>query len=91
MPAYVCPPDKTVVVRQMSIAIGANIVPGSAQIRGPSGGIWFTFGPSVPTTGFTDGQRSGRWVIDAGDEIFIETSGGWIADFYISGFVLNAP
>jgi len=89
--AYTVPAGFVAVIRQMTIAVGANITPGAGNFRGPTLGVLFTFGPAIPTSGLQDAQRSGRWVLNEGESLYIETDGGWIADFFASGYELTLP
>lgn len=79
------------VITCITTSVGVNAVPGATLVMaGPGMPTIYTYGQEATLLPVSDTQE-GRWVLNPGDSIAIATSGGWTADFAISGFLLTAP
>lgn len=93
VPVFIADSIHRTVATTVSIGIGVNIVPGSATIYAPGPCAIASIAAQagdvpIKRTAIT---QYARWVMAEGDEMFIQTEGGWTADFYCSGFLLSLP
>ena len=89
--AYVVPPSYVAVITCITCGVGVNVTPGSGNIyAGPGLCMIYVYAQNATALPVTDTQE-GRWVLNPGDEVQVETSGGWTVDFAISGYLLTLP
>jgi hypothetical protein len=93
--AYIVPAGHVAVVKTFAITIGNNITPGNAYIRHqPSNGVIFSTSvhlTDLPTVDFQTVSQFGTWVLNETESLDLWTTGGWIADFFASGYLLKLP
>lgn len=92
---YHVPFARLAVVKTMAITVGANVTPGNAVFRHqPSNAIMYSTSfrlTDLPTIDWETQAIFGTWVLNEAEEIWVETTGGWIADFFASGYLLDLP
>lgn len=89
--AYTVPLGQLAVVRTIIISLGSNITAGDARVITGSGAVIAIHGEGIGPSGPTSTYFSGRTVVPPGDSLSLETTGGYIADFTISGYLLALP
>jgi hypothetical protein len=88
---YAAPAGFVVAVKDITMVVGANAVPGGMYVAHSTGAklSWY-HDNSVPADVHTE-HLYGQWVLDAGESLGIATEGGWTCDFFVSGYVLSLP
>lgn len=92
---YTVPAGKLAVVKCFAITIGNNITPGNGYFRHqPSNGVIFSTSvhlTDLPTVDYQTVSQFGTWVLNETEALDLWTTGGWIADFFASGYLLDLP
>jgi hypothetical protein len=88
---YTVPAGIRTVVRSVSLSVGVNLGPGSLILRHePTGAVMESI--AALSVGFlTTHTVDAHWVLNAGESLAIETTGGYVGDFYVSGYELTLP
>ena len=93
--AWTTPAGFVAVVKSMTITVGSNATPGNGFIRHqPSNAVIHSSSVHItdlPTVDYQAYSQFGTWCLQPGESLEICTTGGWIADFFASGYLLKQP
>lgn len=92
-PLFVADNIHRTVAKCITIAVGVNIIPGEARVLHTDGSLLAVVSAQVSDlpTKASVGLSYGEWVFEPGDTCYIQTEGGWTADFHVSGYLLALP
>lgn len=88
---FTAPAGYLTVVTDIRMSYGVNLLAGSGDVRHqPSGAVIASFSDDN-TDGLNTVQYTGRVALNPGDELQLETGGGYEVDFFITGYSLTLP
>lgn len=91
---YVVAEGYRVVITCVSIQFGLNATPGGGFVYAGPGAPRIVSYAQLATESPAGLVQEGRWALNAGDGIYIETQGTpsvWVGDFFVTGYNLTLP
>jgi len=88
---YTSPPGFVTVIRTLIISVGTNVLGGGGYIKDDTGGVIAFNGAGVGFDAPLAQISNMRLVMTDGQTLTVSTTGGWIADFFGSGYLLTLP
>lgn len=79
------------VINTVSCTVGSNAFPADCWVSADDGGKYWLFHFDGTPSGPATQVLTGRWVMEAGETLSVNTGLPVIADFYASGFLLTLP